>query len=1347
VNGYYEYSVTLAYGAPVYTNKGGWNLHRDKPAPVETILTDNEVREFGWVISKDRKPWYGSKTDELIAPKKNWQPFYGPMPPPSQVTSISWEKHLFEVCGPLKDAGNTAIQNGMYEQAVQRYSNAILQMDGYSDVVDASVQLQQLQISLYANRAEAYVRLQKWKQALEDSRWVLERDPAHAKAGFRLAKACKALDRWDEAVGPLEKLLEAAGPQGNTEVRTLLTEAEVIAKCKSGESKLSGVYIEIKWLQDEVNKLQAGTVPDDVVIAAAAQTLTATLGPLLESVPHDDVGLRRDILLMFKSVQLFDTILSLALTVEDTKEYPLLLMAAYLWPYADEKEMKRLLESLRDMSSSLITHSTTALVIVSKLLKHRQRKSLRIADQIIETPGLLAKCLRRWAERLDEIGGRIPDQAAAEVFKELEAQCLRLDNLEALSLAFFVECFIGERTEDGITGGFLLYHGWAVRQVVLSSLRRWSEDKRVLKSLRPSLVARAWGSVSTKLRRDATVEREKQIGPSDEDGNPIKKIEWFKLKPPAKLRRDIGAFFAEDFLEAFLDFLKAHFEATCERGFEAVVEDGIAPRPPPEEWVQEIIDEPFAWGLLLPLVIGPPSIASRTASLLETIIDKYPHNEKLANKLAGMQVFMPLISFPWPPTNTARSYLKETRALSSKVRRSLLTLLRCCIDTPIALRVVKVDLDTCMQAVFELLKVSLMDKDEPACVISALEIVGIIITKAETINYLTEELVFDVLKEFMRNNHTESRSQLAKFLRLVYNHQEVKVHLQKALEDERLCLNDEQRGHVMREIFDHKTLAGQFVAQKMMETSQKMQEMPSDVVHPDEKRRQQVKSLVDAIAEAYIKPDARVLVMGRIARSLCKCLAERQNPCKIILGDTTLEKLDTGELGSAVETVLLPVPKAIDNDAVLASQEHWDLVITGEPMGYFDVGEYADKLRPFINRREEEDERVKDQVQWVCVETAERIEDARDEVYAGGYYSAEHDKAYEKLRSLARAWQHDLTLFSLPSYEKERRKKHEQEKATERYVKREAEEAAKEKQEEENEQRRGVLNEALFDPLLSVPEVSSLPVLYELGVEQGAADVILFWLHANDEDAEVYRPVFEEVIDSLCGNVRIVVPTFPESRSSWYPWSDQLANNMGMEWYELQDDPTDEAAARAKKDPARHASFKPPTLEELQCLEEMEVCVKQLLNLAEEEVFAGMPEDAKIAFGGFSQGGSVAAYAAASNTASEDLKPFMQGLIQICAGVPVFQFLASKMQQACLKNREAEIFEQPMRVHMIYSEKDPEIKPTFVSTMKDLYKRFDYPVTLTRFQSTPEERLPRELQNEVFLRALRPFLPAMPMAG
>jgi len=496
---------------------------------------------------------------------------------------------------------------------------------------------------------------------------------------------------------------------------------------------------------------------------------------------------------------------------------------------------------------------------------------------------------------------------------------------------------------------------------------------------------------------------------------------------------------------------------------------------------------------------------------------------------------------------------------------------------------------------------------------------------------------------------------------------------------------------------------------------------------------------VAAIYERYLKAKdrPRILVMGRIARALCRCFSDKYDTCQVILGDTTLDKLSKNELGNNVAPILLPVPQGIEGDPDLGSQDHFDLVITGEPMGYYDVCEYADKLRPFIKRREKEDDRDSDQVQWVCIEAQDRLEDARDEMYSAGYYKADHDKGLEMLRKVALKMEHDVALFSLPSYEKESWKRTENKQAVERKARREKEEEAQARKDEENEQRRNVLYETLFDSMLSPVEVASLPVAFELGAPQGEADLIFFWLHGNSEAPEARRALLEEAVAAADSRVRIVAATFPEGRSDWYRWSDEVAVNYGTEFYEMSDGPYDEAIEKAKKEPARNVSFSKPTFAEMQCLEELEPCCKQLLNLAEEEVAGGVAEGARLAFGGFAQGGSVAVYAALSHTAPEEVQSRLCGVMPCCSGVPVLHFLAPKMQDVCLKAQERGISQQPIRVQMVYGKGDTEVKESFVETARDIFKRFDFPVTLSRFEGTDDNRFPEDVQREQLRKALK----------
>merc|ERR1719353_372272 len=150
--------------------------------------------------------------------------------------------------------------------------------------------------------------------------------------------------------------------------------------------------------------------------------------------------------------------------------------------------------------------------------------------------------------------------------------------------------------------------------------------------------------------------------------------------------------------------------------------------------------------------------------------------------------------------------------------------------------------------------------------------------------------------------------------------------------DEHLFLNDEQRERVMQEVFDLNTLAGCMLAERMAEKGQQLEAKPSDF-GLDNPRTKQADTLADMIFANYLssKSKPRVLVMGRIARPLCRRLA--WNGCNVVLGETTLERVNTADNGlENVEVVLLPAPHGVEHDVVLASQQHFDLVIAAEPL-------------------------------------------------------------------------------------------------------------------------------------------------------------------------------------------------------------------------------------------------------------------------------------------------------------------------------------------------------------------------------------------------------------------------------
>ena len=403
----------------------------------------------------------------------------------------------------------------------------------------------------------------------------------------------------------------------------------------------------------------------------------------------------------------------------------------------------------------------------------------------------------------------------------------------------------------------------------------------------------------------------------------------------------------------------------------------------------------------------------------------------------------------------------------------------------------------------------------------------------------------------------------------------------------------------------------------------------------------------------------------------------------------------------------------------LASPELFDVVLVIEPLGYLDLAEYADKLRPYVRRRATEEERTSNQVQMVCVELRDRLEDARDELFSAGYYLADQHQSLQGLRKAVSQAGHDVTLLRLPSAEKERKKASETQQAQERKAQREAADVAKAEQEEEEMVQKTVLQTTLFDPLLMTPESSILPVACELGPSRGEAERLLVWLPGNKEPPELWRQALASVSSSI-GSLRVLVAGVQQP---WHSWTDQAIVAQGMEWYEMHEMPTEDAIAKAAKDPATNVSFGKPSVAELHCLEKVEVACKQLFNLLEVELQASKIPP-KVWIGGFSQGGSVAAYSVLSKTAPPEVQAQMLSVILCGCAIPAFQFLAGKMQDQCLKARDVDLDAPVPEVQVLHCRKDPEVSERYAQTVVDLCKRFEFPAELQSFETEIKEHLP-----------------------
>jgi tetratricopeptide (TPR) repeat protein len=91
----------------------------------------------------------------------------------------------------LRSEGNTFFKNKQYEQAIEKYSEAI-QLDG-SDV------------TFYSNRSACYAALNMWEEAAEDGKQCIIADKNFVKGYFRQALALQNLGRLDEALNAVKR--------------------------------------------------------------------------------------------------------------------------------------------------------------------------------------------------------------------------------------------------------------------------------------------------------------------------------------------------------------------------------------------------------------------------------------------------------------------------------------------------------------------------------------------------------------------------------------------------------------------------------------------------------------------------------------------------------------------------------------------------------------------------------------------------------------------------------------------------------------------------------------------------------------------------------------------------------------------------------------------------------------------------------------------------------------------------------------------------------------------------------------------------------------------------------------
>ncbi|XP_023120619.2 tetratricopeptide repeat protein 12 [Amphiprion ocellaris] len=112
----------------------------------------------------------------------------------------------------LKDKGNEAYAKEDYETAVKYYS------DGLAELRDMQ--------PLYTNRAQAYIKLGKYKEAISDCEWALKCNERCMKAYLHMGKAYLGLKKYNEARNCFEKIQENE-PKKEKLVKEYLTQVDL----------------------------------------------------------------------------------------------------------------------------------------------------------------------------------------------------------------------------------------------------------------------------------------------------------------------------------------------------------------------------------------------------------------------------------------------------------------------------------------------------------------------------------------------------------------------------------------------------------------------------------------------------------------------------------------------------------------------------------------------------------------------------------------------------------------------------------------------------------------------------------------------------------------------------------------------------------------------------------------------------------------------------------------------------------------------------------------------------------------------------------------------------------------
>ncbi|KAJ1984070.1 HSP70/90 co-chaperone [Dimargaris verticillata] len=163
--------------------------------------------------------------------------------------SLAFEGSPTEVATNFKNQGNECFREGgkrKYRDAIAYYTKAIQQ-----DCDD-----RELTATCYTNRAAVNLSLQNYRRAILDCKSALEINPKNVKALYRSARACLALEKFEEAIECCKWGL-AFGPDNKSLNRLLEEVVKAESTAKAREAKRLAAEAEAREQQQRLTEALA----------------------------------------------------------------------------------------------------------------------------------------------------------------------------------------------------------------------------------------------------------------------------------------------------------------------------------------------------------------------------------------------------------------------------------------------------------------------------------------------------------------------------------------------------------------------------------------------------------------------------------------------------------------------------------------------------------------------------------------------------------------------------------------------------------------------------------------------------------------------------------------------------------------------------------------------------------------------------------------------------------------------------------------------------------------------------------------------------------------------------------